>query len=149
MTVIKSGATAMETWDAIAHLFLDNQASRALALKNRFTKTKLELFPSMSAYCQELKVISDQLANVQAPISDPDLVLQLISGLAHTEYDAMGMLLSNTKPFPTFFEARSSLTMEESRRARHTPTVVGTTLHTAVNTNSSQSTRDGSYGRGA
>ncbi|XP_076925534.1 uncharacterized protein LOC143588410, partial [Bidens hawaiensis] len=89
MTVIKLGATAMETWNAIAHLFQDNQASRVIALKTRLVNTKLESFPNISAYCQELKVISDQLANVKAPISDPDLALQLVTGLTHTEYDAI------------------------------------------------------------
>ncbi|XP_076912849.1 uncharacterized protein LOC143571255 [Bidens hawaiensis] len=68
MTVIKPGATAMETWNAIAHLFQDNQAFRAIALKTRLVNTKFESFLNIFAYCQELKVISDQLANVKALI---------------------------------------------------------------------------------
>ncbi|XP_076933371.1 uncharacterized protein LOC143599267 [Bidens hawaiensis] len=39
MNVIKPKTTAKETWDAIAHLFQDNQASRAIALKTRFANT--------------------------------------------------------------------------------------------------------------
>ncbi|XP_076920013.1 uncharacterized protein LOC143581015 [Bidens hawaiensis] len=94
MNVIKPKATAKETWDAIAHLFQDNQATRAMALKTRFTNTKLQSFSSISAYCQELKVLSDQLANVESTISDADLVLQLVTGLTNTEYDAIGMFIS-------------------------------------------------------
>ncbi|XP_076913082.1 uncharacterized protein LOC143571583 [Bidens hawaiensis] len=107
MTVIKPKATAKQAWDAIAHLFQDNQASRAITLKNRLINTKLESFPNIFAYCQELKVIADQLANVDAPISDADLVLQMVTGLINTEYDAIGMFISQTIPLPTFFQARS------------------------------------------
>ncbi|XP_076915189.1 uncharacterized protein LOC143574461 [Bidens hawaiensis] len=49
MNVIKPKATAKETWDTIAHLFQDSQASRAIALKTRFANTKLESFPNISA----------------------------------------------------------------------------------------------------
>ncbi|XP_076893913.1 uncharacterized protein LOC143546048 [Bidens hawaiensis] len=134
MNVIKPKATAKETWDAIAHLFQDNQASRAIALKTRLTNTKLESFPNISAYCQELKVLSDQLANVEAPISDADLVLQLVTGLTNTEYDAIGMFISQTVPLPTFSQARSRLTQEETRRAGYTSnSIAGTALLTALN----------------
>ena len=146
-TIIKPKATAREAWEAIADLFRDNQASRALILKNRLVNTKLESFSSISAYCQELKVLSDQLANVNAPISDADLVLQLVTGLTNTEYDAIGMLISQTQPLPTFFNARSRLTMEEGRRAGQ-PQTVGSVFHTQVAPTNSPQSRD-SYGRGS
>ncbi|XP_076937369.1 uncharacterized protein LOC143604938 [Bidens hawaiensis] len=148
LTVIKRNGTAMETWESIAQLFQDNQAQRALILKNRFLSTKVESFPNVSTYCQELKVLSDQLANLNAPVSDPDLVLQLINGLAHSPYDSIGMIISQTKPLPNFFEARSRLTMEEGRRAGSSSTAA-TVFYTTVQQPNSQTgcfSSDSSYG---
>ncbi|XP_076901810.1 uncharacterized protein LOC143556360 [Bidens hawaiensis] len=145
-TIIKPKAAAREAWEAIANLFRDNQASRALILKNRLINTKLESFLSVSAYFQELKVLSDQLANLNAPMSDADLVLQLVTGLTNTEYDAIGMFISQTEPLPTFFNARSRLTMEEGRRAGQPP--VGSAFQTQVAPTNSPQSRE-SYGRGS
>ncbi|XP_076924458.1 uncharacterized protein LOC143586894 [Bidens hawaiensis] len=140
MNAIKPKATAKETWDAIAHIFQDNQASRAMALKTCFTNIKLESFSSISAYCQELKVLSDQLANVESPISNANLVLQLVTGLTNTEYDAIGMFINQTVLLPTFSQARSRLTQEETRRASYNPNpITGTALHTSL-TNSPRDT---------
>ncbi|XP_076949335.1 uncharacterized protein LOC143621952 [Bidens hawaiensis] len=94
LTAIKPKATAKEAWDDITHLFQDNQASRAIALKTRLNNTKLDSFSSISAYCQELKVLADQLANGKAPIFYADLLLQMVTGLANTEYDVIGMFIS-------------------------------------------------------
>ncbi|XP_076945084.1 uncharacterized protein LOC143615994 [Bidens hawaiensis] len=113
MNFIKPKATANQAWDAIAHLFQDNQVSRAIALKTRLTNTKLESFPNISTYCQELKVLANQLANVEAPISDADLVLQLVNSITNTEYDVIGMFIRQTVPLPTFSQARSRLTRRD------------------------------------
>ncbi|XP_076953687.1 uncharacterized protein LOC143627851 [Bidens hawaiensis] len=135
LTIIKPKATAKEAWDAIAQLFQENQASRAITLKNRLTNTKLETFPNISTYCQELKVITDQLSNVEAPILDADLVLQMVSGLTNTAYDAIGMCISQTIPLPTLFQARTRLTQEEPRRSGHVSnSIAGIALHTALTT---------------
>ncbi|XP_076935846.1 uncharacterized protein LOC143602701 [Bidens hawaiensis] len=147
MNFIKPKATANQAWDAIAHLFQDNQVSRAIALKTRLTNTKLESFPNISTYCQELKVLANQLANVEAPISDADLVLQLVTGLTNTEYDVIGMFISQTVPLPTFSQARSRLTQEETRRAGHiTNQTVGTALLTTLQNPTQNSTGRGSNG---
>ncbi|XP_076885871.1 uncharacterized protein LOC143535530 [Bidens hawaiensis] len=147
MNVIKLKATAKLTWDAIAHLFQDNHANRAIALKTRLTNTKLEAYPNISAYCQELKVLSDQLANVEAQISDADLVLQLVTRLTNTEYDAIGMFISQTVPLPTFSQARSRLTQEETRRTGYNSNqIAGTALLTIVNNPTHEASGRGSHG---
>ncbi|XP_076881776.1 uncharacterized protein LOC143530018 [Bidens hawaiensis] len=146
MNVIKPKATVKETWESIAHLFQDNQASRAIALKTRLVNIKLESFPNISTYCQELKVLSDQLANVEAPISDADLVLPLVSGLTNTEYDAIGMFISQTVPLPTFSQDRSRLTQEETRRSRLTSNQTGTALLTVLNNTVRETSGRGSSG---
>ncbi|XP_057426202.1 uncharacterized protein LOC130719600 [Lotus japonicus] len=74
-TVMEKGSTAMATWNRIASMFEDNQNSRAVALDQDFISTRMEDFPNVSAYCQRLKHIFDQLRNVGAPVSDHRLVL--------------------------------------------------------------------------
>lgn len=45
-------------------------------------------FPNVSAYCQELKMLVDQLVNVGVPVSNQRLVIQLIMGL-NDNYDGV------------------------------------------------------------
>ncbi|XP_022040329.1 uncharacterized protein LOC110942876 [Helianthus annuus] len=74
-TVIKTQTTVYDAWKAIESLFQDNKATRALFLKQKFANTRLENFSSMEADCQELKVLSDQLSNVDAHVDEQTLVL--------------------------------------------------------------------------
>ncbi|XP_076943820.1 uncharacterized protein LOC143614203 [Bidens hawaiensis] len=115
-TVIKTKTTAYDAWKAIESLFQDNKATCALFLKQKFANTRLENFPSMAAYCQEIKVISDQLNNVDAPLEEQDLVLQTLGGLIE-QYETIATVLQNTKPLPSFFEVRSQLCMNETSKA--------------------------------
>ncbi|KAD6454167.1 hypothetical protein E3N88_08873 [Mikania micrantha] len=117
-TILKPKATAAQAWEALESIFLDNKSSRALYLQSRFSNLTLQSFLTASAYCQELKVLADQLANVDAPVSASQLVLQLINGLTGTRLDAVGMMLQQTKPLPDFYEARSSLILEETRQSQ-------------------------------
>ncbi|KAD6453346.1 hypothetical protein E3N88_08051 [Mikania micrantha] len=121
-TILKPKATAAQAWEALESIFLDNKSSRALYLQSRFSNLTLQSFPTASAYCQELKVLVDQLANVDAPVSASQLVLQLINGLTGTKLDAVGMMLQQAKPLPDFYEARSRLILEETRQSQQPPT---------------------------
>ncbi|XP_021986129.1 uncharacterized protein LOC110882405 [Helianthus annuus] len=65
----------------------------------------------MSAYCQAIKSLADQFANVGAPLDNKRLVLHLLAGLTD-QYE-----LQQKEPTPSFYEARSQLCMIESQRA--------------------------------
>ncbi|XP_076915001.1 uncharacterized protein LOC143574213 [Bidens hawaiensis] len=60
-TIIDKTDTAYAAWKAIEDLFQDNQASRAIHLMNQFSNTCLDAFPNGLAYCQEIKLLADQL----------------------------------------------------------------------------------------
>ncbi|XP_071718995.1 uncharacterized protein [Rutidosis leptorrhynchoides] len=79
--IFEVDSTAAKTWSRIQNLFQDNKSSRALYLNRMFTNIKLDNFPNVSAYCQEIKSLADQLVNVDDKVSDPKMVLQLIAGL--------------------------------------------------------------------
>ncbi|GAU38402.1 hypothetical protein TSUD_52270 [Trifolium subterraneum] len=91
-TILEPGSTAKEAWDQLRDIFEDNQNSRAVALEQEFSITRMEDFPNASAYCQRLKMLSDQLKNVGAPVSDHHLVLQMVSGLTDA-YRGVGTLI--------------------------------------------------------
>lgn len=68
-----------------------------------------------------MKTRADQLSNVGAPVSDQRLVLQLIAGL-NESYDGVATIIQQTDPLPSFYEARSRLILEETRKAKQANT---------------------------
>ncbi|XP_057251827.1 uncharacterized protein LOC130591890 [Beta vulgaris subsp. vulgaris] len=103
--------------ERLRDIFQDNKHSRAVYLENQFSNTHLENFKDISAYCQRLKMLSDQLAGVGSPVSDQRLVLQLVAGLTDA-YDNVASLIQQRDPLPPFYTARSMLTLEESRKSQ-------------------------------
>ncbi|XP_071694795.1 uncharacterized protein [Rutidosis leptorrhynchoides] len=129
--IIKPGATAEQAWSSLSNIFRDNQNSRAIYLQHQFSNTRLENFPNISSYCQELKMIVDQLANVGVKIENPQLVLQTITGLTES-YEVIRTMIHQTNPLPEFYEVRSRLLLEETRKRNQsstTATSAATSLH--------------------
>jgi hypothetical protein len=105
--------TAEECWKRIAAMFHDNKHSRVVQLENQFSNTNLKDFPSTKAYCNRLKTLFDQLANVDSPVTNTRLVLKMISGLTDA-YAGFVTYIQQHDPLPTFATARSRLELEES-----------------------------------
>ncbi|XP_074271729.1 uncharacterized protein LOC141595662 [Silene latifolia] len=84
-------------------------------------------FSSVSAYCQRLKSLADQLKNVGSPVTKTRLVLQLVSGLTDA-YRHVGTIIRQQDPLPPFFRARSMLTLEEAGFAKEAATTSSTAL---------------------
>ncbi|KAJ0828852.1 hypothetical protein HanRHA438_Chr17g0841921 [Helianthus annuus] len=142
-TILKPNTTAFDAWTALANLFQDNKATQTIDLNNKFASTRLDQFPNMSAYCQVMKVIFDQLQNVGSPITDEQLVLQLLTGLTE-QYEGITMIIQQTKPLPDFCDARSHLCMAETRKinqAKVAAQVAGTTLTATTDQHSLRSSR--------
>ncbi|MCI16104.1 polynucleotidyl transferase, partial [Trifolium medium] len=110
---------------------LTTSIHKVVALEHDFSSTRMENFPNVSAYCQRLKQLSDKLNNVGAPVSSNRLVLQLVSGLSES-YSGVATLIRQTNPLPSFFQARSMLTLEESGLEKMHSTSSPTALHIAV-----------------
>ncbi|GKB72181.1 retrovirus-related pol polyprotein from transposon TNT 1-94, partial [Tanacetum coccineum] len=106
---------------ALKDIFQHNKNSRAVYLEQQFFNTQLDDFPNVSAYCQEHKMLADQLSNVGAPVTNQRLVLQLITGL-NESYDDVATIIQHTNPLPPFYEARSKLILKETRKAKQATT---------------------------
>ncbi|XP_071708889.1 uncharacterized protein [Rutidosis leptorrhynchoides] len=72
-TVYKDDSTAQQAWERLKGIFHENKNSRAVHLQHQFVNTRLENFPDASSYCQELKIIVDQLGNVGLTIEEDRL----------------------------------------------------------------------------
>ena len=128
-TILEPNSTAVDAWNRLADIFQDNQNTRAVTLEQEFSNTRMEDFPNVSAYCQRLKMLSDQLRNVGSPVNNHRLVLQLISGLPEA-YRSVATLIRQSNPLPAFYQALSMLTLEEAGMAKMANTGSHAALHT-------------------
>ncbi|XP_022004195.1 uncharacterized protein LOC110901702 [Helianthus annuus] len=115
-TIVVPNMSAYDAWSAIEGLFQDNKNSRATYLMQKFATTRLDGFPNMSAYCQAIKSLTDQLANVGAPLDNKRLVVHLLASLTD-QYEGISTILQQKEPTPSFYETQSQLCMIESQRA--------------------------------
>ncbi|XP_021749285.1 uncharacterized protein LOC110715025 [Chenopodium quinoa] len=115
-TILVPDSTAQQAWERFRDIFQDNKSSRAVQLEGLFSSIEMKDFPNVYAYCQRVKILADQLANVGAPVNDHRLVLTLIRGLPKS-YDGVATILHQSDPLPSFYKARSMLTLEESHLA--------------------------------
>ncbi|KAJ0467742.1 putative RNA-directed DNA polymerase [Helianthus annuus] len=117
--ILEPESTALEAWGRVKSIFLNNKGSRAAALEHAFTNLTLKSMPSLQAYCQKLKEIADQLSDVESPVSENRLVIQLVRGLP-PEYDTIAAQLNQT--LPSWEVVVNLLDLEERRQsARETP----------------------------
>ncbi|VFQ64415.1 unnamed protein product [Cuscuta campestris] len=113
--VISSTDSAAELWRSIHSLFHDNKPARAMQLEHQFRTTRKGSL-SISAYCQTLKNIADWLDDVDAPVSEQQLVLQVLRGLPDDMRGQTSFLQFQTPP-PTFLQTRSALLLLERQGA--------------------------------
>ncbi|VFQ94202.1 unnamed protein product [Cuscuta campestris] len=90
--VISSVSTASALWKVINDLFHDNKHARAMQLEHEF-RTTVKGNSTMAAYCQQLQNLADWLDDVDAPVSQHQLVLQM---LREAEYRAVANAVAET-----------------------------------------------------
>ncbi|KAJ9553498.1 hypothetical protein OSB04_017543, partial [Centaurea solstitialis] len=118
--ITKDNCTAKDLWEALDSYFLNNKLSRSLQLQTAFRNTKRGVL-SITDYCHTLKDIADSLADVDTKISEQDLVLQILQHLPPS-YQSLVDVITHTKPFPSFLEAKNMLLLHESREDQPDPT---------------------------
>ncbi|XP_021990826.1 uncharacterized protein LOC110887555 [Helianthus annuus] len=94
--VLDTDATAHDTWLKLEKIFLSNKQAKAAALETRFVNLTLASCSSVDDYCQQLKELANQLADVDKPVNDQRLVLQLVRGHS-PEFDTTAQLIHSQK----------------------------------------------------
>jgi len=105
--------TTREAWLQIERLFRDHASSRTLQLKVQFHNLKKGSL-SISDYVHRLKSIADALISIGNPISNSDLVLQVLSGLS-SKYLSVSTSISTRISLPSFLETISLLFLHETQ----------------------------------
>ncbi|VFQ93365.1 unnamed protein product [Cuscuta campestris] len=121
--VISSVSTASALWKVVHDLFHDNKHARAMQLEHEF-RTTIKGNSTMAAYCQQLQNLPDWLDDVDAPVSQHQLVLQMLRGLP-ADLQAQTSFMQFQDPMPTFLQVCSALMLLD--RQRTSPTDSGTT----------------------
>ncbi|VFQ98979.1 unnamed protein product [Cuscuta campestris] len=103
--VISSLTTTSALWKVIYDLFHDNKHARAMQLEHEF-RTTVKGSTSMAAYCQQLQNLADWLDDVDAPVSQHQLVLQMLQGL-HADLQAQTSFMQFQDPMPNFLQPYS------------------------------------------
>ncbi|XP_058785050.1 uncharacterized protein LOC131659958 [Vicia villosa] len=97
----------------------------------------MEQFFDAASYYQHIKSLSDQLSNVDAPVSNERMVLQLVSGLSD-DYAIVGSQIRHSNILPPFYKSRSMVVLEEMECAKRTKiTAVNSTFLVAQEENNS------------
>ncbi|XP_022007942.1 uncharacterized protein LOC110907242 [Helianthus annuus] len=117
--VLEAESTAQQAWNRIQAIFQNNKNSRASNLLHAFTTTTLASCANMNEYFQKLKDIAEQLSDVDQPVTESRLVLQMVSGLP-PEYDTMTAFITQSNT--TWDEAIDMINREQRRQAARTQT---------------------------
>ncbi|CAH1432940.1 unnamed protein product [Lactuca virosa] len=111
--ILESDTTAQAAWNKLKVNFLNNKGSRAAALEQEFSNLNFAACSSMEAYCQKLKDLVDQLEDVDNPVTESRLVLQMVRGLP-PEFDVVGAYINQSSP--SWETARSMLQLEQHQQ---------------------------------
>lgn len=139
--VLDLDATAHDTWMKLEKQFLSNKQAKAGALETRFVNLTLSSCSSVNDYCQQLKELANQLADVDQPVSEKRLVLQLVRGLS-PEFDTTAQLINSQQA--DWDLARTMLNDEvirkEARQQQSTSVLVAPTAPNPLTSNFGQQT---------
>ncbi|XP_026400399.1 uncharacterized protein LOC113296304 [Papaver somniferum] len=113
LTVLKTGKTAKDLWNHLKHLFQDNKGNRAASLESKFVNLKFIDCNNVDDYCDKLQALSNRLSDLEFPMDEKRLVIQLVNGLPE-EYNTVASFIQQS--MPSFDTARSQLRTEEIRR---------------------------------
>ncbi|XP_044414652.1 uncharacterized protein [Triticum aestivum] len=144
LELITDGAvTAYMAWHRISDYFLANHGAQIRHLTRRYRNLQQGDHPIVEYACR-LKSLADNLADVGAAVTDYDLTMQLLHGLA-PRFETIHIMLGSTNRLPPFGVVRSRLELADYNLFLHAATEGASTLSI---TNSGFSGSGGSGGSG-
>ncbi|KAJ0545685.1 putative RNA-directed DNA polymerase [Helianthus annuus] len=135
---IASADTAREAWELLVTSYANSSQSRIISLKSKLASNPRGT-RTITEYLRDMKSIADELALVQHPVKDEDLMVHILCQLGE-EYKnvAQSLRLLNSKlTFPELFEK-----LVDIERELHQTTVASPLMATANFTQ--RHTRNGS-----
>lgn len=105
------GISAHQTWLTLENQFIGNSETRALHLDAMF-RNFVQGDLSMTEYCRKMKAMANSLGDLDCPVSDRNLVLNVLRGL-NKKYEHLRAIITRSPPFPSFLKLRDDLVLEE------------------------------------
>lgn len=93
-----------------------------LQLLDQFRNTKKGA-SSITEFCHTLKNLADDLKDVDSPITESELVMQILRQLPPS-YHSIVDVITNTKSLPSFLEVKNMLLLHESHEAASTLSLI-------------------------
>lgn len=103
--IIASASTAKDAWDRLTASFASKSRSRIISLKTKLAKNP-KGSRSISDFLNEMRSIADELALVQSPIDEEDLMVHILTQLGD-EYNSITAALKvreNPISYPELFD---------------------------------------------
>ncbi|CAL2268722.1 unnamed protein product [Prunus armeniaca] len=100
------------TWDKLTKLYANHTRSRVMSLKERLTLARRDSKPMME-FLQSIKALANELALIDSPISDDDLVIHILNGLGSDFKEIVVAIRARETPI-TFEELHDKLVDFES-----------------------------------
>jgi hypothetical protein len=126
--VWERGCTARHLWLTIENQFLGNHEQHTLYLDAAF-RTFVQGDLSVNEYCRKFKAMADGLADLDAPVEDWILVLNILRGL-NQRFEHVDSIIRCYSPFLNFLKARDDLLLEEIQMDSAGPPAAPTALYT-------------------
>ena len=105
--VVQPRKDAYTAWTSIGSQFLDNIVQRTDKLRQRLhALSQGDL--TVTEYCNQIKELADKLRDVSSPLTDQDLVINLLSGI-NEKFANCIPTISASRPPMTFLQACSFL----------------------------------------
>nr|GEX49968.1 hybrid signal transduction histidine kinase M [Tanacetum cinerariifolium] len=114
--VLKKNVKAKDVWKSLADLFHNNKEAHFMELHEELRSLELGSL-LIFEYFKKIKVIFDLLSNIESPVSEKNLIMYAVNGLAE-KYEHVASIIRHTKTPLTLLETRSMLLLEESRLSR-------------------------------
>ncbi|OMO79651.1 hypothetical protein CCACVL1_13538 [Corchorus capsularis] len=140
--------TSHSLWTSLEKLYANQSRNRIMQLRLELQTTKKKNL-SISDYLQKLKTVVDNLAIADHPVSDQDLILQILAGLG-PEYDSLVVSVSTRSETVTMDDLHSLLLGYEYRLEQHTlAEPITANIATKTNSSSSRPPHNQERGRGS
>jgi hypothetical protein len=117
-------------WLAIENQFLGNREYRTLHLDAAF-HTFVQGDLSVNEYCLKFKAMADGLADLDAPVDDQILVLNILWGL-NQHFEHVSSIIRRYLPFTNFLKVQDDLLLEELHMDSTGPPATPTVLYTNI-----------------
>nr|ABB47203.2 retrotransposon protein, putative, unclassified [Oryza sativa Japonica Group] len=128
--VMETDQTARDLWLAIDDLFQANKEPRTIYLSHEFHSMTQGDMP-IADYCQKVKTAADALRDVGHPVTESQLVLNLLSGL-NSRFSSTADNIASAPVLPSFASAHNTLLLKELRIANAHKVQAETTMVVAA-----------------